>query len=863
MASPREAANSAPLPTDERLAPRYDDADDSEDEDYRGESDDEAAANDQYFLHDLVEQGAIDRLRALLPTTAQREQGDFISRHRVLAAETALLEKDDMGCLPVHVALITQRLDCALHLLRHSDALTTAMLRLKCADLNTPLLHLALRVGAINEAFATQVLRALVGGPSPANEDEQQSLADRSKDLAAQLFEALHAKDDEGNSVVHLCAMFDLDEALELLLEFYGRVDDDASGKQAWVERSNRLGQRALHLALKFHSHRVARRLVQDLAVDLSARTSLKQTPAHFAALYGDHEGLSLLLKAASSSTQAIQSEEDAYGQTPLDIAKRGKMTRCEALLTGADEHMAEDCANARPTRFFYHPEALRHLPLAYHRRGGSEPPPENLERIETLVDRRFGVLHAREFRNIAWDYDIPRADIADILRVHEYRYVQRLRRACEGLPSTKIRGSDRDDDDDDDARAPKTFVLDPDTALSRQSYDAATRAAGAVCRAVDEVIKGTCTTAFCIVRPPGHHAGPVGKVTCPNDPEGSHGFCLLNNVAIGAAYARAHYKHAGVNRVAILDFDVHHGNGTEEIVRQLVPSTAELRYETPYGEGRQVLWQYKPWRDERDAENVFFCSVHGYGHKDPQGEFGADVQAAWFYPGSGATCTPPPDATTPLIFNVGMPFVPEGSSASRLRWRRAFRDDILPRLVSFQPDLIFLSSGFDAHKKEHVNWGYVSLLEQDYEWLVGHVKRVAQRCCQGRIISVLEGGYNFHGRVVSPFARSVAAHARALMSQTQDEWDENLIAKEAAYERNLLDSIEGRGTSASQAAPTMLLVSKRRVHETTATAVASAAAEDGESVEAAPSRRSKRSRKHVDYVALAEELSKPRPPPE
>ncbi|GLD94846.1 hypothetical protein PINS_up003471 [Pythium insidiosum] len=546
-------------------------------------------------------------------------------------------------------------------------------------------------------------------------------------------------------------------------------------------------------------------------------------------------------------------------------------MTRCEALLSGHDVEMPEEQQSAPSTRFFYHREALQHLPLAFHRRGGTEPPPENPERIATLVDPSFGVLRAREFRNIAWDYDIPRADIADILRVHEYHYVQRLRRACAGLssagktPTSKAASDDSESEDSlDHVSAPKTFVLDADTALSRRSYDAATRAAGAVCRAVDEVIKGTCTTAFCVVRPPGHHAGPVGKVTCPNDPEGSHGFCLLNNVAIGAAYARAHYKHAGVHRVAILDFDVHHGNGTEEIVRQLVPSTAELRYETPYGEGRQVVWQYKPWRDEHDAENVFFCSVHGYGHKDPLGDYSAELQAAWFYPGSGATCTPPPDASSPLIFNVGMPFVREGSSASRLRWRRAFRDKILPRLVAFKPDLIFLSSGFDAHKKESVNWGYVALLEQDYEWLVSHVKRVAQRCCQGRVISVLEGGYNFHGRVVSPFARSVAAHARALINPTRDEWDEELIAREAAHEGHLLDAIHGRDTNAAPAAaPTTLLVAKRRVASAD-TAATSASAEptgstasNAETPDAAPSRRSKRARKQVDYVALAEELSR------
>ena len=110
---------------------------------------------------------------------------------------------------------------------------------------------------------------------------------------------------------------------------------------------------------------------------------------------------------------------------------------------------------------------------------------------------------------------------------------------------------------------------LDADTTMSRWSFEAALRAAGSVCEAVDKVVSGDFRNAFCAVRPPGHHAGPRGIVRCANDPDGgSHGFCFLNNVAIGAAYARSMYRNEGIRKIAIVDFDVHHGNGTESFFK-------------------------------------------------------------------------------------------------------------------------------------------------------------------------------------------------------------------------------------------------------------------------------------------------------
>jgi acetoin utilization deacetylase AcuC-like enzyme len=179
------------------------------------------------------------------------------------------------------------------------------------------------------------------------------------------------------------------------------------------------------------------------------------------------------------------------------------------------------------------------------------------------------------------------------------------------------------------------------------------------VCAAIDRVVTGHNANAFCAVRPPGHHAGPRGLVTCANDHEGSHGFCLLNNVAIGAAYARSVYgrstasyaravktdapatygesstaHHASepaatnglavsaeptlIRRIAIFDFDVHHGNGTEAILRNLYPSEVVNTLRLPFGNAAFSMMSYKPWLDETDGGEVLFVSSHGYGKRDP-----------------------------------------------------------------------------------------------------------------------------------------------------------------------------------------------------------------------------------------------------
>jgi len=226
---------------------------------------------------------------------------------------------------------------------------------------------------------------------------------------------------------------------------------------------------------------------------------------------------------------------------------------------------------------------------------------------------------------------------------------------------------------------------LDPDTSMAPHSLNAALRAAGSVVKAVDLVMSGDTDQAFCCVRPCGHHA----EVARPM------GFCLFNNVAIGARYAQDQF---GINKVAIVDFDVHHGNGTEDIFR--------------------------------DDPSVFFSST--FQHP--------------FYPGSGA------DTRSDHIVNVPLAAGTRGD-----RFRSAFEEQILPALNSFEPELLFISAGFDAHEDDPL--AQLCLLEEDFAWATKKIKAVANVHTKGRLISVLEGGYS-----LSALGPSVEAHLLAML---------------------------------------------------------------------------------------------------
>ena len=213
---------------------------------------------------------------------------------------------------------------------------------------------------------------------------------------------------------------------------------------------------------------------------------------------------------------------------------------------------------------------------------------------------------------------------------------------------------------------------LDGDTVVSPGSSEAMARAAGAVAQAVDAVAGKQASNAFCAVRPPGHHAES-------NRPMG---FCLINNVAVGALHARAAH---GFKRVAVIDIDVHHGNGTQ-----------------------QIFWD--------DAE-AFYASTHQYP----------------FYPGSGARRE---KGAHNNIVNV-----PLAAGSGSDVFRGGLNDEILPALTAFRPDFVFISAGFDAHKDDPL--GGLTLSENDFAWATAAIMKAAESLCGGRVVSVLEGGYN------------------------------------------------------------------------------------------------------------------------
>ena len=303
--------------------------------------------------------------------------------------------------------------------------------------------------------------------------------------------------------------------------------------------------------------------------------------------------------------------------------------------------------------RLYTHPACLQHDPGPGHPES-----PARLHAVLAALDRdRFAALDRIE---------APRASIEALERVHDATYVARI------LASAPGEGQAR---------------LDEDTLMSPASAEAALRAAGAVVAAVDAVLDERASCAFCAVRPPGHHATA----------DQAMGFCLFNNVAVSAAHALAEH---GLERVAIADFDVHHGNGTQDIFA-------------------------------REPRVLFVSS-----HQSP------------LYPGSGGA----EETGVGNLLNAPLP-AGTGSAA----FRHAWEERLLPRLDAFRPQLLLVSAGFDAHRADPL--AQLELLADDYTWLTARLVDIARRHAGGRVVSTLEGGYD-----LDALAASAAAHVAALM---------------------------------------------------------------------------------------------------
>jgi acetoin utilization deacetylase AcuC-like enzyme len=306
-------------------------------------------------------------------------------------------------------------------------------------------------------------------------------------------------------------------------------------------------------------------------------------------------------------------------------------------------------------TLLLTHPACLTHEPGPHH--------PERPERLRAVLEALQGDAFSSLQRAEA-----PLATTEQLTRVHPANYVQAMQGAR--------------------PEPGELAMIDGDTILSHGSIDAALRAAGAVVAGVDAVMSGKAGTAFAAVRPPGHHATP--------DIPG--GFCLFNSVAIGARHAQARH---GVGKVAILDFDVHHGQGTQAVV-EIDPS-------------------------------LFYGSTHQYP----------------LYPGTGHARERGIDGN---VANV--PLRPNSGSAP---FRQAWADTILPQLDRFAPELVIVSAGFDAHKDDPL--AQLSLETEDFAWISRELLAIADRHAGGRLVSALEGGYDLEA-----LADAAAAHVRVLM---------------------------------------------------------------------------------------------------
>ena len=298
----------------------------------------------------------------------------------------------------------------------------------------------------------------------------------------------------------------------------------------------------------------------------------------------------------------------------------------------------------------FTHPDMLAHRPGVGH--------PESPERLQAVLD-------ALDAADLGLDRRAAtEASVADLERLHPAAHVARLLAAA---PDSGFR------------------QLDADTVLSPGSVRAARLAAGAAINAVRAVARREAARAFAAVRPPGHHA----------EPGQSMGFCLFSNVAVAARVAQSE----GMARVAVIDFDVHHGNGTQAAF-------------------------------EAD-DSLFLGSIH----QSP------------LYPGTGAAS----ETGVGNIVNVPVP-----PHAAREAWRGVFAGGLMPALEAFAPDLILISAGFDAHRRDPL--AHQSLEAEDFAWATRAVLEIARSCCGGKVVSSLEGGYDLEG-----LGRSAVAHVQAL----------------------------------------------------------------------------------------------------
>lgn len=327
-------------------------------------------------------------------------------------------------------------------------------------------------------------------------------------------------------TVLHLCAVYNLTEAINSL--------EDIGIISKLVNMAVKLtGYTPLHFAAVNDSSEAVAQLLQHQASLSSKLILCKSTPAHLAAQVGAWKSLSLLCHASAECLALV----DGTGVSVEGLCKAAGVMGQRFL----SNNFHSPGANASNTVLVTCNHCVEHHTCPPSQLRTPSAPPENVHRLRVLIDEKNGVLRASDIsRSVKWIDSTSLAPISDVLRVHEWMYARKVQERCSQI------GIDPEQEDGLDS-------LDADTSISRGTFNAALGALGAVCRAIDEVVMGNAKNAFCPVRPPGHHAGPNGAVKGGAGSD-SHGFCIFNNVSVGASYAMNRYRDV-VKKVAIVDF--------------------------------------------------------------------------------------------------------------------------------------------------------------------------------------------------------------------------------------------------------------------------------------------------------------------
>ena len=437
-------------------------------------------------------------------------------------------------------------------------------------------------------------------------------------------------------------------------------------------------------------------------------------------------------------------------------------------------------------TAIVYNKDCINHLkisekdPIKYHKKRSELF--ENSDRLSCLINEEEGIIVNNQIFNYKVElkkepYIFKESErkscLNDILKCHDIKYIKALKYKCDNISKKNNKEKEKDaipkfwesidfnlieknyflynnniENEKEDKENPisiyKKDKIDIDTFINQYSYENIFNTTGCVFDAIDLVMEEeSILNSFALIRPPGHHSGYYGPVE--NKYGTSNGYCIVNNIAIGAAYAKYKY-HEFIKKIAIIDIDVHHGNGTEEIVEMLNYKnfSKPFNYEKICGV-KITEKQNINWLDFDDAKNVLFISTHIYDKNNPDN----------FYPYSGSdekNTKKDSEIYPGGIYNIPL----ENKENYPYEYKNILRGKIIPRLYKFKPDIIFVSAGFDGHKLETINKNHMLLQENDYGYIAQQLQFVANKFCKGKMVCVLEGGYNINTGIISSFAQSV-----------------------------------------------------------------------------------------------------------